>query len=206
MKVLAVLRGVDRVLTQQAATRIPTTVGKVLSVVEEAAESTKLWCGAALVMTAVGGSRGRAAAALGVTAMSLAQLVSNGLGKQLTNRPRPPKQWFPHEEVEDRPDSSSFPSGHTAAAVAFTAAVAPVWPAAGAVCALPAAMVALERVQSGAHYPSDVAAGAVIGLTGAELVRRAARRVLRWRSRVAGHPGSRAVLTACGAVMRPGSK
>ncbi|MEU6973844.1 hypothetical protein AB0A71_40190 [Kitasatospora aureofaciens] len=26
-------------------------------------------------------------------------------------------------------------------------------------------MVTLERIQSGAHYPSDVATGAVIGLT-----------------------------------------
>ncbi|MFD6497272.1 phosphatase PAP2 family protein [Streptomyces sp. NPDC060188] len=72
-----------------------------------------------------------------------------------------------HEEVEDRPASSSFPSGHTAAAVAFTAAVAPLWPLAAVACAVPAALVALERVQSGAHYFTDVAAGALIGLGGA---------------------------------------
>jgi undecaprenyl-diphosphatase len=66
--------------------------------------------------------------------------------------------------------------------VAFTAAVAPVWPAAGALCAVPAAAVAVERVQSGAHYPTDVAAGAVVGLAGAWLVRRAPRLLLRhWR-------------------------
>ncbi|MFF7127229.1 phosphatase PAP2 family protein [Streptomyces sp. NPDC008240] len=59
------------------------------------------------------------------------------------------------------------PSGHTAAAVAFTATVAATWPAAGAACALPAAMVALERVQSGAHYPTNVAAGSAIGLASA---------------------------------------
>jgi undecaprenyl-diphosphatase len=43
-------------------------------------------------------------------------------------------------------------------------------------------MVAVGRVQSGAHYPSDVAAGAVIGLTSAELVRRTPQLVLRRRS------------------------
>ncbi|MFD5743997.1 phosphatase PAP2 family protein [Streptomyces massasporeus] len=69
-------------------------------------------------------------------------------------------------------DSSSSSSGHTAAAVVCTAAVAPIWTSAGAVCAVPAAMAAVERVQSGAHYPSDVAVGAAIGLTGAWLVRR----------------------------------
>ncbi|MGW3032066.1 phosphatase PAP2 family protein [Streptomyces sp. NPDC001178] len=45
----------------------------------------------------------------------------------------------------------------------------PTWPAAGAACAVPAAVVALERVQSGAHYPSDVATGAAIGLASAWL-------------------------------------
>ncbi|MGW0719733.1 phosphatase PAP2 family protein [Streptomyces sp. NPDC002778] len=72
-------------------------------------------------------------------------------------------------------------SGHTAAAVAFTAAVAvaPIWPAAGAVCALPTALVANQRVQFGAHYPTDVAVGAAIGLAAAALVRRAPRLVLR---------------------------
>ncbi|MFI5877092.1 phosphatase PAP2 family protein [Streptomyces sp. NPDC051445] len=92
---------------------------------------------------------------------------------------RPPKGWIPHDEVHDRPDSSSFPSGHTAAAVAFTAAITPIWPTAGIMCALPAAMVAVERVQSGAHYPSDVAAGAVIGLASAWLTRHAPALYLR---------------------------
>ncbi|AEY93806.1 hypothetical protein SHJG_8541 [Streptomyces hygroscopicus subsp. jinggangensis 5008] len=47
---------------------------------------------------------------------------------------------------------------------------------------MPAALVAVERVQSGAHYPSDVAAGAAIGLVSAWLVRQLPRLVLRvWR-------------------------
>ncbi|MET7451453.1 phosphatase PAP2 family protein [Streptomyces sp. NPDC005574] len=171
---------VDGVLTRQAAFRVSPGVGKALSVVEEAAESSKLWCGAAVLMAVAGGRRGRKAAAGGLAALAVAQLVSNGLCKQIAGRERPPKEWFPHDEVDDRPESSSFPSGHTAAAVAFTAAVAPVWPVVGAVCAVPAAMVALERVQSGAHYPSDVVAGAVVGQAAAALVRRAPRLVLRW--------------------------
>jgi undecaprenyl-diphosphatase len=108
-------------------------------------------------------------------------VAANGVCKRLADRPRPPKEEIPHDEVDDRPDSSSFPSGHTAAAAAFTAAVAPSWPVAAAVCAVPAAMVAFERVQSGAHYPSDVAAGAAIGLASAWIVRRAPRLALpRW--------------------------
>ncbi|WP_329125137.1 phosphatase PAP2 family protein [Streptomyces sp. NBC_01353] len=67
--------------------------------------------------------------------MAAAEVLSNGIAKQLVERRRPPKDWIPQDDVEDRPDSSSFPSGHTAAAVAFTAAVTPSWPWAGAACA-----------------------------------------------------------------------
>lgn len=173
MRLLTGLYETDRVLTQRAASRIPSGVAQALSAVEESAESTKLWCGGAVAMAWLGGWRGRRAAAAGLGALLVAQLASNGLFKQLADRRRPPEEWIPHDEVDDRPDSSSFPSGHTAAAVAFTAAVAPTWPAAGALCAVPAAMVAVERVQSGAHYPSDVAAGVAIGLASAWLTRRA---------------------------------
>ncbi|MEU1276422.1 phosphatase PAP2 family protein [Streptomyces sp. NPDC005799] len=117
---------------------------------------------------------GRGAGGLGGGAAGVERLC-----KQVADRRRPPAEWIPHDEVEDRPESSSFPSGHTAAVIAFAAAVAPAWPAAGALCAVPAAMVALERVQSGAHYPSDVAAGAAIGLASAWLVRHAPAPFLR---------------------------
>ncbi|MEU3518870.1 phosphatase PAP2 family protein [Streptomyces sp. NPDC006654] len=183
MRFLTELRDADQSLTKRVASRVPPRFGHVLSAVEETAQSSKLWCGAAAAMTCLGGWRGRKAAAGGLTALAVAQLVSNGLCKQLAGRPRPPKEWFPHDEADDRPGSSSFPSGHTAAAVAFTAAVTPAWPTAGAACAVPAVMVSLERVQSGAHYPSDVAAGAAIGLASAWLTRHALHLTLRhWLS------------------------
>jgi undecaprenyl-diphosphatase len=179
MNLLAGIRETDRSLTKRLAASASPGLHRTLSAVEETAEGTKLWCGAAAVMAWLGGWRGRKAAAAGLAAVAVAQLVSNGACKQLADRPRPPKEWFPHDEVEDRPDSPSFPSGHTAAAVAFTAAVAPTWPMAGTVHRAPAAMVAVERVQSGAHYPSDVAAGAAIGLASAWLTRRAPHLILR---------------------------
>ncbi|WP_333773490.1 phosphatase PAP2 family protein [Streptomyces sp. IBSBF 3136] len=171
MGVLALLQATDRRLTQRMAARQSPGVHHTLSAVEACAEGTKLWCSAAAVMAATGGRRGRRAAGAGVAALALAQLVANGVCKQLAARPRPPKEWIPHGKVDDRPASSSFPSGHTAAATAFTAAVLPIWPTAGLLCTVPAALVAIERVHNGAHYPSDVAAGAVIGLAGAWLVR-----------------------------------
>ncbi|MEU1039194.1 phosphatase PAP2 family protein [Streptomyces sp. NPDC005907] len=151
---------------------------RVLPAVEDAAQHTKLWWGAAAVMS-LAGWRGRRAAVAGLASMAVAELVSNAVLKQVCERERPPKEWISHEDVHERPDSSSFPSGHTAAGVGFTAAVAAVWPLAGAACAVPAAMVATERVHTGAHYPSDVAAGAVIGLAAAALVRKSPRLALR---------------------------
>ncbi|MEU7038705.1 phosphatase PAP2 family protein [Streptomyces sp. NPDC046237] len=111
--------------------------------------------------------------------MAVAEILSNGIVKQLVERRRPPKDWIPHDDVEDRPDSSSFPSGHTAAAVAFTAAVAASWPWAGAACAAATVLVAIERVHSGAHYLSDVAVGTAIGATAAILVRMVPRHLVR---------------------------
>ncbi|MGW2492423.1 phosphatase PAP2 family protein [Streptomyces sp. NPDC001606] len=179
MRLLTGLSGADRSLSKRAASRIPPGVGTMLSAVEEAAESAKLWCGAAAAMTWLGGWHGRKAAVTGMAALAVAQLISNGVCKQVADRPRPPKEWFPHDEVDDRPDSPSFPSGHTAAAVAFTAAVTPTCPTVGALCAVPAGLVALERVQSGAHYPGDVAAGAVIGLASAWCTHNIPRLILR---------------------------
>jgi undecaprenyl-diphosphatase len=65
----------------------------------------------------------------------------------------------------------SFPSGHATTAFALAAVLGFLserwfYPA-----LLLAAIIALSRVTLGVHYPSDVLAGAVIGLTGAYAVR-----------------------------------
>ena len=60
-------------------------------------------------------------------------------------------------------DRYSFPSGHTLHAISFTLLTAgyfPEWTAAFAALAL---LIALSRVILGLHYPTDVAAGALLG-------------------------------------------
>jgi undecaprenyl-diphosphatase len=178
MGVLADLHEGDHRLTRWVASWRSDCARRVLPAVEETAEHTTLWWGAAVALSAVGW-RGRRAAAAGLASMAVAELASNCVLKRVWNRRRPPKEWISHEEVDDRPDSPSFPSGHTAAGVAFSVAVASVWPWAGAVCAVPAVAVAAERVHTGAHYPSDVAVGAAVGVTAAALVGRAPRLALR---------------------------
>ncbi|TQK42397.1 undecaprenyl-diphosphatase [Streptomyces sp. SLBN-118] len=179
MNVLEGLDDGDRRLTKRMSAWDSWWARRMLPMAGNAAERTKVWWAAAVVMSAMGGWRGRKAAVAGLGSVAVAEVLSNGVAKHLSERPRPPKEWIPHKDVQERPESSSFPSGHTAAAVGFTAAVAPIWPLAGAACAIPAVIVAAERVHSGAHYPTDVAAGAVIGLAAAALVRRLPRLVLQ---------------------------
>ncbi|MGP3924518.1 phosphatase PAP2 family protein [Streptomyces sp. 8N616] len=135
-----------------------------LPVVESAAERTRLWWGAAALMASLGGPAGRTAAVRGLVSMGVAELLSNTVAKQLVRRRRPPAHLLHHANVQRRPASSSFPSGHTAAATAFATAVARHSPWWGAAVAVPATMVAVERLHTGAHYPSDVTAGTAIGL------------------------------------------
>ncbi|MEY9854785.1 membrane-associated phospholipid phosphatase [Catenulispora sp. GAS73] len=81
----------------------------------------------------------------------------------VVDRPRPA---VPHLDVA--PPTSSFPSGHTAAATALYAAVAvvawrhggswPVWLLIVVPCA-----VGFSRLYRGMHHPSDVVAGVMLG-------------------------------------------
>jgi membrane-associated phospholipid phosphatase len=79
----------------------------------------------------------------------------------------------PVHHLDKAPPTSSYPSGHTAAAVALYGclAVLVIWiygrrPAArvaAAVLALIPFFVAFSRLYRGMHYPSDVVAGALLG-------------------------------------------
>lgn len=64
----------------------------------------------------------------------------------------------------DEGPQNSFPSGHTAGALAVARAVAREYPAAAGPAYAGAAAVAAIQVPRGTHFPIDVAAGAVIGL------------------------------------------
>ena len=67
---------------------------------------------------------------------------------------------------------SSFPSGHSAGAAAAARAVARHYPSAAVPAYVAAAGVAAAQVPRCAHYPSDVAAGVLVGLAAEAIVDR----------------------------------
>lgn len=91
----------------------------------------------------------------------LAVLVT-GLLKWLVGRARPAEalQLF---ELEAGDIGRSFPSGHAAAAFALAGVLSWRWPKGRWVWRSLAFLVALSRVALGLHWPSDVAAGALVG-------------------------------------------
>jgi membrane-associated phospholipid phosphatase len=66
---------------------------------------------------------------------------------------------------------ASFPSGHSITAFALAFAIASIWPRARVAMAIYAVLIALTRLVLLAHHPSDVVAGALVGVVGAMLVR-----------------------------------
>ena len=69
------------------------------------------------------------------------------------------------------PAYSSFPSGHATTAFALAVAVAAVWPRARVAMTVYALIIAASRLVLLAHHPSDVVAGALVGIIGAMFVR-----------------------------------
>ena len=66
---------------------------------------------------------------------------------------------------------ASFPSGHAITAFALAFAVSAVWPRAWVAMTVYAFLIAASRLVLLAHHPSDVVAGALIGVVGAMMVR-----------------------------------
>ena len=65
----------------------------------------------------------------------------------------------------------SFPSGHATTAFALAFAVSAIWPGTRMPMAVYAVVIAATRLVLLAHHPSDVVAGALVGVIGAMFVR-----------------------------------
>jgi undecaprenyl-diphosphatase len=170
--VLKRLTAVDCRLFEFAAERHWPGAGPVLPRLSRSANHGVLWFAAAAAIAASRTPRARRAAARGLASLSLASLTINTLGKRSVRRPRPVLDPVPIvRRLKRQPITTSFPSGHAASAAAFATGVALESPAWGAAVAPVAASVALSRVYTGVHFPSDVLAGAALGAGAAFAVR-----------------------------------
>ena len=99
-----------------------------------------------------------------------------------------------------RPEYASMPSGHATTAASAAIAIGAIWPRARGVMWFYALTIMFSRVVVLAHHPSDVIAGALVGVIGALLVRRwfAVRRLVFLPSnlRVCPGPSFRRVMSA----------
>ena len=143
-----------------------------------------IWLVLAAVLAGASWRRPWLAARVGATIL-VAESVS-GLLKDRIGRARPPLHDPDPAPLVSLPHTSSFPSGHSTVAFACATVLALSvprlrWP----VFAL-AALIGFSRVYVGVHYPFDVLAGAVLGISIGLAVRSAGgviRAVARARER-----------------------
>ena len=133
----------------------------------------------------LGGPRGRRAALEGVAAIGVTSAAVNLGIKPIARRRRPdPGSGTSHgTRAVSMPESTSFPSGHSASAFAFAYAVGRHLPVLAVPIRLLAGGVAYSRVHTGVHYPGDVAIGSIVGAGTAAIVAAAADGVSRSRHR-----------------------
>jgi len=183
--ILAELKAVDLAVYRAVEGTATPQLDKPLRLVTQAADNSKLWFAIAAALFAFGGRRGRRAAVTGAVAVGLNSFIVNQPLKRFGRRHRPDRaagaDAYTARHV-DMPESTSFPSGHSASAFAFAQAVCAWIPGAGFPLRALAATVAYSRVHTGVHYPGDVLAGALIGMAIGEGTARGARRLVRTRA------------------------
>jgi len=114
----------------------------------------------------------RASAFRACLAVALTYVMASGVVKPLIGRARPYQGGgVAARTIETTPAASySFPSGHAATAMAGALAGARLVPAAAPLLWALATLISVSRIYVGVHYPSDVLAGALLGLLCANLV------------------------------------
>jgi undecaprenyl-diphosphatase len=174
------LKRVDTAVYAAIAVTPTATLDQALRRLSSAADYSRLSIASAAVLGLAGGREGRRAAAMGLASVGVASGVVNLVLKPLGTRRRPDReaQEVPFARHVPMPESSSFPSGHTAAAFAFASGVGRTLPDVAAPLRMLAAVVGYSRVHTGVHFPGDVVAGAVLG----DILAQATTRALEGRT------------------------
>ena len=162
---------VDAVLVRRSGQLPPTPADTFFRRLGRVADHSKLWFAIAALLSLRKGAT-RRAGLRGLAAIGGASFSASLVAKRLFPRRRPAAELLPvPRRMTRRPKSSSFPSGHSASAVAFATAVTMEHKGIGGAMLPLAAAVGYSRVHTGVHWPSDVLAGAAIGVGAAYATR-----------------------------------
>jgi undecaprenyl-diphosphatase len=134
-----------------------------------------VWLAIAIVLTVIWR---RPSIFVTVLVADVAADVLAELGKVIVHRHRP----FEHQ-LGPASSTHSFPSGHTATSFACATVLSSVAPRWRVPFFVLAALIGFSRVYNGMHYPTDVLAGAVLGVLTALLLLAASRRRSRRATR-----------------------
>lgn len=133
----------------------------VLPLITHLGDAGMLWISIAIVLLCF--RKTRTTGVLVLITMLFTYLTGEVLLKNLISRPRPCHLFPEVPLLISRPDSFSFPSGHTASSI--TAAVMlflrhkkAAWPA-----LILAALIAFSRIFLFVHYPTDILGGILLG-------------------------------------------
>lgn len=97
-------------------------------------------------------------------------IVGEGILKHLIQRPRPFESNAVINLLIDKPDSYSFPSGHTAIAFACATVLAFNFKKYTIYFYIIAALIAFSRVYLYVHYTSDILGGMLLGLICSKII------------------------------------
>ena len=130
----------------------------------------RILCASVIVVGLIGGDRRLARTGVKMLAAHTLATLAKDFVKHRVDRTRPRSSKKPGKDPKPRrgrdrsKEETSFPSGHSAGAMAVASALAREYPDQAIPAYLAGSVLALAQIPRCAHYPSDVGVGSAIGL------------------------------------------
>lgn len=171
-KLIRQVEDADAAVSEAALPHRETPLVRLLSFVGDAGDQPpmRILCGAVIAAGLFGGSRRLARAGTHMLLAHSLATEAKSLLKHNVDRTRPRSRRHGSDGHrfsagdEGSKEEMSFPSGHSAGAVAVARAFARHYPEHDKAALTAASVIALAQIPRCAHYPSDVAAGIAIGV------------------------------------------